>query len=188
MKTKILAIATFCMALLIGIQMSVIVSNFSGYLTSPAQLELEVLGEPDRSSAKPTIRIRISYIGLSSSDPDFGSTMRYLIYNGSSETLSCIGYNGICASPDIFIREQYQSAWVCMNGSSLYTIAPGQTAELMVGPYDFIRLPRKSDEVTVGYEFTDPHGRTTQYFAESMRIPSAFRDEIRDHLAETDSL
>lgn len=66
-----------------------------------------------------------------------------------------------------------------MNGSETYTIEPGMTAELKVGSYHFETLPATNETVEIGYEFEYSDGREEEYFAESMRLPKKFRDEIK---------
>ncbi len=176
MKTKIV---TFCLALFIGTQAAMLVSNVFAQFMIPA--EIHVVDAYDRGElfAKPLDGIRIVYSDVTSRESDFGPTMKFIIVNGSSEAIKCIGYSGVCASPEILIAGKDEKGWVCMNGSSWYSIMPGETAELMVGPHDFAKLPARSTEVVVGYEFERPNGEPIQHLAEPMLLPFEFRKEVK---------
>jgi hypothetical protein len=187
MKANIIRIGAFFIALFIGVQIPVFVSDAAGLFMKLSAIERSDVAVSEDMLAKPIYGVRISYIGTSVDDPDFGSTMRFLVYNGSQETISCRGYAGKCADPEILIRGRDEKAWVCMRGSSVYSIGPGATAGLIVSPYNFATIPRRSAEVTVGLEFTEPGVSTARYFAEPVTLPPAFKNEIRDHLAETAS-
>lgn len=122
------------------------------------------------------------YNGVNAGSSEFDEGLRFIIFNGSSENVSCIGYNGRCASPEIRISGRDAAAWVCMNGSSTYTIEPGRSAELIVGAYDFARLPSKAEKITIGYAFAT--GRADKYFAEPIILPSKFHEAVRIDIAD----
>lgn len=184
MKANIIRIGAFFIALFIGVQIPIFVSDAAGLFMKLSAIEHSDVAVREDLLAMPIFGVQISYIGSSLDDPDFGSTMRFLVYNGSQETISCRGYAGKCADPEILIRERDEKAWVCMNGSSVYSIGPGATAELIVSPYNFATIPRRSAEITVGLEVIDADGSTARYFAEPVTLPPAFRSGIRDHFAE----
>lgn len=175
-------VGSFCLALIIGIQAAILVTSVVTQLTMPVEIQIAEANGREERFAKTSVGVRIYYIGLTSSTSDFGSTMRFLIVNGSSETIKCIGYSGVCAGPTILIRGHDAGAWVCMNGSSKYSIKPGETAELMISPQDFATLPNRSEKVAIGYEFDHLNGESTQYLAEPMILPTEFRKELKREL------
>ena len=71
-----------------------------------------------------------------------------------------------------------------MNGSSRYTIKPGESAELWVSPSDFELLPEQTEEVVIGYKFEDPSGSSNQYFAAPLVLPVEFRTAVRKYQKE----
>lgn len=182
MRKNISGIVAFCVALLIGVQAAILVSGVLAQVTMPAEIIVADVDRWDESLAKPLDGVRIVYSGMTSSKSDFGPTMMFIIVNGSTETIECIGYLGICASPEIFIAGKVERSWVCMMGSSRYSILPGQTAELMVSPQDFATLPDRSSKVVVGYEFNRPNGELIRHLAEPMLLPTEFRKEVKKEL------
>jgi hypothetical protein len=177
MKANFLGMVAFCVALSIGIKIAAFVPNAAVYLTSPEKIEVSPLGTD--GYAKFPAGVLISYLG-ETSDEGRGTGMRFLIYNGSAEPISCIGYEGVCVSPEIFISGEAAAEWICLNGSSMYTISPSQTAQLLVEPYEFARLPEKMEIVTIGYTFEHTDGRNTQSLAEPMTLPPAFRNAVSE--------
>lgn len=162
-----------------GIQVAAFVTNVTAQFSLPADIPEPGFNDHTDQVPKAPTGIRISYIGINE------STLRFLIYNGSTEKVSCLGYSGICASPEIRINGLDANAWVCMNGSSVYEIMPGDTVEMMVSPYDFARVPGKNDKVAIGYksiqdDTQEPH------FAEPIVLPPAFRNEIRESFSKLD--
>jgi hypothetical protein len=176
MYRTIVGTLIFLSALFAGIQAAAFVANVSAQFSLPADLPEPVPLGTDRRPLAPA-EVRVSYIGINE------STLRFLVYNGSTEKLSCLGYSGICASPELRINGLDASAWVCMNGSDIYEIMPGDTVEMMVGPYDFARVPGRDDEVAVGFKSVDNDTQVVE-FAVPIVIPSAFRNEIRESLSE----
>ena len=176
-------LAFFLLTLLIGIHTTALVTSAIGYFSVPSEIEVADPNEGKPIFATAPDGIQISYIGRSSS-ADSGSDLRFLIYNGSGERLSCIGYSGRCVAPEIRIGTTDANAWVCLNGTSTYVIEPGSSAELEVGPYGFARLPGRSELVEVGYEFKYSDGRKERYFAEPIAIPDEFRNLLRKELKE----
>lgn len=182
MKT-LTRIALFLLTLLIGIQTTALVTTAVGYLLVPSEIKVADPNEGKPIFATAPDGVQISYIGRSSA-ADSGSNLRFLIYNGSGERLSCIGYSGRCIAPEIRIGTTEANAWVCLNGTSTYTIEPGTTAVLEVGTYDLARLPGRTELVEVGYEFEYSDGRKERYFAEPIAIPDEFRNLLRKELKE----
>lgn len=164
------------LTLFVGIQVAAFVTNVTTRFSLPADIPEPGFKHHGNQTPKAPTGIRVSYIG------NRESTLRFLIYNGSKEKLLCLGYSGICASPELLINGLDASAWVCMNGSSILEIMPGNTAEMMVSPEDFAQVPGKSDEVAVGFKSIDDD-RPDIYFAEPILIPRAFRNEIRENLS-----
>lgn len=151
--------------------------------------EIEVVGEDKKLKRVGLPKgVRITYDGVFPVIEDEPVALRFLIYNGSPNELTCIGYSGICASPEIQVRGLDASAWVCMRGSSLYTIKPGKTAELKVTVENFDLLPDKSDEVVIGYKFEHPDGPSDLYFAEPIVLPTQFRKAVSKYLKEVRDL
>lgn len=175
----------FCVALLIGVQATQLISKVAVYRTLPTAPEVSEINEVP--PALPPFGVRIAYIGHLEPIPGTESNLQFLIYNGSSSPISCIGYRGVCAKPDIFIREHAESAWKCMNGADEYTIKPGETGSLAVIADDFTELPGETENVTVGYTFWQPGGSPIQSSAEPIVLPSAFRDQVRKAVAERNS-
>ena len=176
-------LAIFVPALFLGLQAVTLADAFFKQFSLP--VEIEVVGSDEKlAPAELPKGIRISYNGAFPRLKEHPPFLRFLIYNGSPKDLTCIGYSGICASPEIRVRELDASAWVCMNGSSIYTIKPGESAELQVSVEDFNLLPGKTDEVVIGYKFEHPDGRSDQYFAEPIVLPVEFRKAISKYLEE----
>lgn len=178
-------IGPFFLALFLGIQAVSLAKYLAAKPSLPADADIVV----DRSYGESTPAerpegIRVLYDGIFPSSDHQSPTLRFLIYNGSSREVSCIGYWGICASPEIRLRGLEAKAWVCMNGSSFYTIKPGESAELMVSAADFQLLPGKTEEVVIGYKFKYPDGRSDQYFAAPLVLPAEFRTAVRKYLKE----
>ena len=123
-----------------GIQVAAFVTNVTAQFSLPADLPEPGFNEPIEQVAKAPTGIRISYIGVND------ATLRFLIYNGSTEKVSCRGYSGICASPALRLNGLDAKAWACANGTSVYEILPGDTVEMMVSPYDFARVPGKNEQ------------------------------------------
>ena len=73
-------------------------------------------------------------------------------------------------------------------GSSVYTIKPGQSAELMIHSSDFQLLPGKTEKVVIGYEFENTEGQSHQHFAEPIVLPAEFRNAVRKYLKEVRDL
>lgn len=153
--------------------------NVAVQLSLPADLPESGFDERTDRIPKAPAGIRISYIGVKD------STLRFLIYNGSTEKLSCLGYSGICASPELRVNGLDATAWVCMNGSSIYEIQPGETVEMLVSTEDFARIPGKNDKVAVGFKSIDDDAQDIS-FAEPIILPSAFRNEVRKSFAKLD--
>lgn len=179
MNRTIIGALIFLSTLFVGIQVAAFVTNVTAQFSLPADIPEPGFDEHTDQVAKAPIGIHVSYIGVNE------STLRFLIYNGSTEKLSCRGYSGICASPELHINGLDASAWVCMNGSSVYEIKPGDTVEMMVVPEDFARVPGKNEKVVVGYksihdDMQYPH------FAEPIVLPPAFRNEIRESFSKRD--
>lgn len=171
MRKTIVGTLIFSLALFAGIQATALIGNISAHFSLPTdQPEFDPLYTEERSPLAP-VGVRISYIGINK------TTLRFIIYNGSEKTLSCLGYAGICASPKLSINEADVSAWVCMNGSSKYQIRPGATAVMMVSPADFARVPGKYDRVVVGFTSVDENAEDL-YLAEPIFIPATFRKQI----------
>ncbi len=140
MNRTIIGVLIFLLALFVGIQVAAFVTNVTAQFSLPADIPEPGFNEPIDQVAKAPTGIRISYIGVND------STLRFLIYNGSTEKVSCLGYSGICASPELRLNGLDAKAWVCMNGTSIYEILPGDTVEMMVSPYDFARVPGKNEQ------------------------------------------
>jgi len=167
----------FLAALFVGIQTTAFSTDVAAQFSLPADIpEPGFHLDPDQVPKAPA-GVRVSYIGVND------STLRFLIYNGSTETVSCLGYAGLCASPELLINGLDANAWVCMMGSPRYDIKPGDTVEMIVTPEDFASVPGKNDKVVVGYK---PIREDSQdrYFAEPIVIPPAFRNEIRKSLTK----
>jgi len=179
-----MGIGMFLLTLCLGIN----ADRLANYITDQFHLpgEIELIDAHDGMELAEVPRgIRIMYEGVFPVwAEEHEPPLRFHIYNGSSRELKCIGYSGMCASPEIRVRGLDATAWVCMNGSSFYTIKPGESAEVMVDPQDFNFLPGKSELVTVGYEFEHPDGSSDLYFAESIVLPAAFRKAVNKHLKE----
>jgi hypothetical protein len=183
----LIRIGIFVLALLLGLQAVTLANAFFEQFSLP--LEIEVVGSDEKlARAELPKGIRISYNGAFPRVKDHPPFLRFLIYNGSPNQLTCIGHSGICASPEIRLRDLDASAWVCMNGSSHYTIKPGESAELTVSVEDFNLLPGKTDEVVIGYKFEHPDGRSDQYFAEPIVLPAEFRKGVIKYLKEVRDL
>ena len=102
MLTKI---ALFFLTLFLGIQAVALANHLAEQTSLPANADVEVDGlYADPSQAEPPEGIRILYNGMFAKVGDAPPILRFLIYNGSSRELSCIGYGGICASPEIRVR------------------------------------------------------------------------------------
>ena len=129
MRTVIGALI-FSLTFFVGVKVAWVAGVVTKF-SMPAEIHRPDVNDRAERFARSPVGIRVSYIGLT------GPTLRFLIHNGSTETLSCVGYSGMCASPEIRINGEDAKAWVCMNGSSTYLIEPGETVELAVGPYDF---------------------------------------------------
>lgn len=179
MNRTIIGALIFLLALFVGIQLAAFVTNVTAQFSLPADIPEPGFDDHTDQVAKAPTGIRISYIGLNE------STLRFLIYNGSTEKLSCLGYSGICASPALRINRLDANAWVCMNGSSIYEILPGDTVEMMVSPYDFARVPGKNEKVVVGYKSID-NDTQDHYFAEPIVLPPTFSNEIRESFSKLD--
>ena len=183
----LIKIAIFILALCLGLQAVTLANALIEQFSLPP--ETEVVGADENlARAELPKGIRISYNGVFPRVKDRPPFLRFLIYNGSPNELTCIGYSGICASPEIRLRDLDASAWVCMNGSSHYTIKPGEAAELEVSVEDFNLLPGKTDEVVIGHKFEHPDGRSDQYFAEPIVLPAEFRKAISKYLKEVRDL
>jgi hypothetical protein len=179
MYRTIVGALIFLLTLFVGIQTAAFVTDVTAQFSLPAEIPEPGSNERNYRFAKAPAGIRISYIGVND------STLRFLIYNGSTEKVSCWGYSGICASPEIRINGLDANAWVCMNGSDNYVILPGDTAEMMVSPDDFARVPGKNEKVMVGYQSIDVE-RQEHHFAQPMVLPPAFRNDIRKFLSKRD--
>ena len=180
MFKTILGAIIFLFALFLGIQLAAFDTDLAARFSPPADVpEPREYDDVERIPARPS-GIRVSYVGVND------STLRFLVYNGSTEKLSCRGYEGICSSPELLLNGLDASAWVCMNGSSKYEIKPGDTVEMMVAPYDFARVPGKNEKVVVGFKSIDEDDWRDQYFAEPIVLPPAFRNEIRESFSKWD--
>lgn len=174
------------MALFVGIQVAAFFTTVTTKFTTattkfslPADVPEPEFNDDVNEFPNSPIGIHVSYIGVNE------STLRFLIYNGSREKLSCYGYSGLCLSPEIRINGLDGSAWMCMNGTSVYEIMPGDTVEMMVSPDDFARVPGKNDKVSVGFKSitNDTQGYD---FAEPIILPPAFRNKIRESFLKRD--
>ena len=174
----------FVLALFVGLQATMLAEAISEEFSLPP--EIVVVGSDEkRERAELPKGVRITYDGMFPVNDEVPApSLRFLIYNGSSEELTCIGYSGICASPAILVRELDATAWVCMNGSSNYTIKPGESAEMMVSVQDFNLLPGKTENVAVGYKFEFSAGLSDQYLAEPIVLPAKFRKALVKDLNE----
>ena len=179
----VIRIGTFVLALFLGLQAVTLADAFVEQFSIPPEIDLLSSAEKLARAELPK-GIRISYDGMFPRVEDHPPFLRFLIYNGSPNELTCIGYSGICASPEIRVREVDASAWVCMNGSSFYKIKPGETAELTVSVEDFNLLPGKTDDVEIGYKFEHSDGRSDQYFAEPITLPAEFRKAVSKYRKE----
>lgn len=180
MQRKIAGVLIFLSSLLVGVQVVSFITNMTEQFSLPR--EIPEPGFPIDTLRFPTspVGVHVSYIGVED------STLRFLIYNGSTETLSCIGYSGICSSPVLRIDGLDAKAWMCMNWSSRYEIRPGDTVELMVFAEDFSRLPGKNDKIVVGFKSINKKEQDL-YFAEPIVIPSEFRNEIKKAFVKQDA-
>lgn len=177
----------FLLTLFLGLQVVALADHFAEQFFLPP--EIEVLGSDERRSlAERPSGIRITYNGMFPRAEDYPASLRFLIYNGSQGELTCIGYSGMCSSPEIRIRGLDATAWVCMIGSSFYKIGPGETAQLMVSAEDFALLPAKTEEVAIGIKFEHPDGRSDQFFAEPIILPAEFRKAVSKYLKEVRDL
>jgi hypothetical protein len=177
-------IGPFFLALFLGIQAVMLANCLVANLSLPADADVVVHYRPDGEStlAEPPKGIRILYDGMWTDHET--PTLRFLIYNGSDRELSCVGFRGYCADPQIRLRGLDAKSWECMNGSSLYTIKPGEFAELMVSPSNFQLLPGRTEEVVIGYKFEDPSGSSNQYFAAPLVLPAEFRNAVKKYLKQ----
>lgn len=183
----LILIAMFVLALFLGLQAATLANAIYEQFSLPPEIEVVGSDEKLERAGRPK-GVRITYDGMFPFNEEVPPSLRFLIYNGSPNELTCIGYSGICASPEIRVRELDASAWVCMNGSSDYTIKPGDSAELMVTVQDFDLLPTKSELVMIGYKFEHPDGRSHQYFAEPIVLPAKFRKAVSKYLKEVRDL
>ncbi len=177
MKRIITGTLIFFVTLFVGIQTAAFVTSVMERFSVPADLAGRGYNDQADGVATAVYGIHISYIGVKE------SALRFLIYNGSTERLRCLGYSGICVGPELRINGLDASAWVCLNGSSEYEIKPGEAVEMMVFPYDFALIPGKNEMVEVGFKSIDAN-EEDQYFAQPIVLPPAFRNEIRKSLSE----
>ena len=176
-------IGLFFLTLFLGIQAITLADCIVANLSVPADADIVVDGSDlESTQVERPGGIRILYDGTWSDDET--PVLLFLIYNGSFRELSCIGYGGRCLSPQIRLRGLDVKAWACMNGSSRYTIKPGESAELWVSPSDFELLPEQTEEVVIGYKFEDPSGSSNQYFAAPLVLPVEFRTAVRKYQKE----
>ena len=183
----LIRIAIFALAVFLGLQAVTLANAFAEQFSLPPEIEVVGSNEKLERAERPK-GVRITYDGMFPFNEEVPPSLRFLIYNGSPNELTCIGYSGICASPEIRLRGLDASAWVCMNGSSLYTIKPGESAELEVSVEDFNLLPGKTDDVVIGHKFEHPDGRSDQYFAEPIVLPAEFRKAVSKYLKEVRDL
>ena len=177
----------FALTLFCGLQIVTLTSAFSEQFSLPR--EIDVVGSDENlAQAEIPKGIRIFFNGVYPPVKDHPPILRFVIYNGSPNELTCIGYSRICASPEIRLRGLDTSAWECMNGSSFYKIKPGETAELMVSVEDFSLLPAKTENVTIGIKFEHSDGRSDSYFAEPIVLPAEFRKAVNKFLKEVRDL
>lgn len=177
MHGTIIGTLIFLAALFVGIQSTAFSTDVAAQFSLPADIpEPGSQLDPDQAPKAPA-GIRVSYIGVND------STLRFLIYNGSTESVSCLGYSGLCASPELLINGLDANAWVCMSGSPTYEIKPGDSVEMIVTPEDFARVPGKSEMVVVGYKPLQLDAQD-QYFAEPIVLPPSFRNSIRKSLTQ----
>lgn len=176
-------IAIFVLALFLGLQAVTLANAFAEQFSLPPEIDLLDADEKLARAELPK-GVRISYNGIFQLAKDEPPALRFLIYNGSPNELTCIGYSGMCSAPEIRLRGLDAAAWECMNGFPHYTVKPGESAEMVVSVEDFNLLPRKTDEVVIGYTFYHPNGGSDQYFAEPIILPAEFRKAVSKYLKQ----
>lgn len=182
MMSILTKIAIFFLTLFFGLTAAVLPRLFVVLFFQPVDIEVSDINEKGEPTiASPPSGIRILYNGMRPTE------LRFVIVNGSSQPIICRGYEGKCESPEIHVRGREADAWVCMNGSSLYTIHPGQSAELIVHPWDFSILPGKTEQVSFGHPIDSRKYDSISYFGEPIVLPAEFRNSVREHLANADS-
>jgi len=133
--------------------------------------------------------IRVMYAGEVMADEDETAYLRFVVYNGTSSKVSYNSKGSVWPFPYIRVNGKALPETIsCGNGVKTYFIEPGDSAEFLVRAYEFDKVPKKGDLVTVGFYLVDPISHSDlpnaaysyeEFSSEPFVLPDSFRQAIR---------
>jgi len=177
-----LRLSAFVLSLTLGVQLVAFASWAVTNFTIPMYVSEETIAELDAITAKPPIGLYVTYAGMVPANREAGPYLRFIAYNGTSDTINYSGFGSHMPFPHIAANGRDVSSWVCRNGSTEHSIEPDNTAEFRVPVYEFALVPNRRDDVTVGFYLRPDHSDETEVTnSQPFVLPDEFRIAIRKY-------
>lgn len=171
----------FSLALSVGMAAAWVGPLFSERLVVPDLTEPVSRKDARPASAVSPSGLTVAYAGLHS-DTDGTLYLKFVAYNGLYRPVTYTAHSA--EGPSVSLRAidgELPPLGRCGTGVQTFYILPGRSAEFHVAAYEFLKLPKKSDQIAAGFylnpALTEEYG---PYYSEPFSLPEEFRALIRD--------
>lgn len=173
----------FAAAMFLGMAAAAIFSGFGSGGLSNCVITLRGTTDDNGFKTAPLpAGIRVMYSGSGSDSADAEPYLRFVIYNGLSDSISYGARNSDGPSPIIKINGKFLNyRWSGEGyGADSFTVLPETSVEVRVNRDSFQNRPRKTDEITVGFKLIPKFAKESKtYTSEPFLLPDEFRVSMR---------
>ena len=167
----------FAVMFLGGLAAASSLHSSSGLDNCVVQLPTDTLSEP--TPAKTPYGISVMYAGWSRDTVYNELMLRFVIYNGSGQTITFSAKSPERPFPEIVANGRKLPPLIgCGNGIQTFSISPGGSAEFHVYSLQFLERPRKFDSVTIGFYLDRESSEGKLYTSQPFFLPDKFRESI----------